>query len=288
MRQVKSKPPDDALLTRYLLGELPADECRRIEQDCLDDDQLFERLEAIEAEVTDDYVRGVLAGPQRRQFEQRVLTRAQRPKLQLAELITGYGRPQWSLLLRVSAMAASLALALGLGWFFLKRSSPQPAQPRVSRSIQPVAPSPPPQPAASLPAAVPSPAIATFLLTPGGVRGDGHANEISLPAGATQVRFRMDLPVNEYKTYEASLNRVEGESLFVQKGVKPRAAKNGVTLFVVIPAGTLPTGASILTLRGVAETGGPPVLAKYVIQRGAQNLPTRSPASTLPKTHSAR
>jgi hypothetical protein len=79
------------------LGELAGEECHRIEQDCLDDDGLFERLEAIEAELTDDYVRGVLRGPKRREFEKRVLTRTRRPDLQLSELITGCARPQWSM-----------------------------------------------------------------------------------------------------------------------------------------------------------------------------------------------
>ncbi len=80
--------------------------------------------------------------------------------------------------------------------------------------------------------------------------------------------FRIDLPVSEYKTYEASLNRVEGESLFVQKSINGRAAKNGVTLFVVVPARSLPKVVSILTLKGFGKTGGAQVVSKYVIQLG--------------------
>jgi hypothetical protein len=142
-----------------------------------------------------------------------------------------------------------------MGWFLLRHPAPKPAQPKVAQTIQPIPP-PPPTPT------VKSPVIATFLLNPGGVRGDGDANEISLPPGATQVRFRIDLPANEHNTYEVSLNRVEGQPLFVQKNISAHASKNGVTLFVVVPASSLPTGVSILTLKG-----GLQVLSKYVIRR---------------------
>jgi len=70
---VTGDPTNDALLTRYLLGELSAEECSKVERDCLDDDKIFEQLEAIEAELADDYVRGALDRRRRKQFEKRVL-----------------------------------------------------------------------------------------------------------------------------------------------------------------------------------------------------------------------
>jgi hypothetical protein len=112
--------------------------------------------------------------------------------------------------------------------------------------------------------------MATFLLTSGSVRGDGVENEISLPAGTRQVQFRIELGANEYETYEASLNRIEGRRLFVQKSVNGHASTNGVTLFVVVPARRLPAGVSILTLRGFGKTGGAQVLSKYVMRVGAK------------------
>jgi anti-sigma factor RsiW len=256
---VKSDKPDEALLTRYLLGELPEHECSRIEQDCLADSRIFDQLEAIEAELTDDYVRGVLRGQRRRQFEKRVLAHAPRPQLQLAELITGCARPQASFLLRVSALAAAVLLAMGMGWFLLRHSSPKPAQPQVARNTQPV---PPPQPTPTQTAPPKTPVIATFVLIPGGVRGDGEANEIRVPSGASQVRFRIDRPANEYRSYDASLNRVEGAGLLVRRNIKPRRTATGITLLIDVPAKVVPVGASVLTLTGAGKT-----VAKYVITR---------------------
>ncbi len=197
-----------------------------------------------------------------------MLTRAQGPNLHLSELITGCARPQRSLFPQVLALAATLALAIGIGWFLLRHPSPKLAQPQLAKSSQPIAPTPLPPPTATLPRAVKSPAIARFFLTPGGVRGDGDASEINLPPDARKVRFRMDLPSNEHKTYEASLNPIEGEPFFVQKSVNAHASKNGVTLFVLVPARRLPARVSILTLKGLAKTGGAQVLSKYVIRLG--------------------
>ena len=70
---MKAAPPDPGLLIRYLLGELPEEECIKLEQACLENDQAFEELEAVEAELTDDYVRGLLDGRRRKEFEERLL-----------------------------------------------------------------------------------------------------------------------------------------------------------------------------------------------------------------------
>jgi hypothetical protein len=43
-------------VARYLLGQLSEEECAGIEQLCLENDELFEELEAVEAELIDDYV----------------------------------------------------------------------------------------------------------------------------------------------------------------------------------------------------------------------------------------
>jgi hypothetical protein len=244
---VTNNQPDDTLLTRYLLGELSQSECDRLEQDCLADDRLFEQLEAIEAELTDDYVRGTLRGQKRRQFEKRAL---QPHNLQLSQLITGCVPPHRSLPLRVLALAATLALAIGVTWFLLRHPSPKPAQPKVARNTQPIPPPPTPAP--------PKPAIATFVLTSGSIRGDAEANQIAIPAGATQVRFRLALPSREHQTYDASLTRVEGDRLFLQRNIKPRSAN----LLIDLPAHVLPEGTSLLTL-----TASGKMVAKYVITR---------------------
>jgi hypothetical protein len=55
--------PNDAVLVRYLLGSLPVDEAEPIEEASIVDDDLSARLNAIERDLVDSYVRGELEGP---------------------------------------------------------------------------------------------------------------------------------------------------------------------------------------------------------------------------------
>lgn len=302
---MNSDSTDHSALTRYLLGELSEQECLEIEQRCLDDDQTFEQLEAIEAELTDDYVRGMLGGRRRKQFEKRILNAPGGPgsrqlaNLDLAKLITGQARserspiaklkawikghrsPLWSL--RTSVIAASLAAAIGIGWFSLERRFPESVpQPQVAKGATPANQSvatqpnaaprenPPPVPTDTAlrpsPSTITPPLFATFLLTPGGVRGEGEANEISIPPKAKKVRFQMEFPANRFMSYNASLNNAEGERLFIQDNLKPRPSKAGATLVMEVPVGVLPPGTSVLTIRGTGHTSATETLVRYVIR----------------------
>ena len=312
---MKSALPDSGLLIRYLLGELPEEECLRLEQDCLENDQLFEQLEAVEAELTDDYVRGFLDGRRRKEFEKRILTApGGAENIDLARLITGRSDRRRSLLaglkawiaglslharlLQVSAAAATLALVITLGLFSLRQrvTKPESPQPLVAQSrppsasqtatVQPKAASIREQrshPLVAIPrlpehAPPQPPLIATFTLMSGSVRGEGDTNEITIPRGAKRVQFRIDLLSKEYKRYRASLNRVEGEQLFISSAsqspagrgsarndVKIRPSKTGETLVIELPARVLPFGTSVLTLTGVGANGATQEVGKYVI-----------------------
>lgn len=69
---------DDKLLKRYLLGELPTDEQRRLEEQCFSDAQSFERLNAIEDDLIDDYICSDLSHEQRTRFESHFLVSPER------------------------------------------------------------------------------------------------------------------------------------------------------------------------------------------------------------------
>ena len=60
-------------LVRYLLGDLSEDEQQHIEDEYFADDSAWEKLEAIEADLIDSYVRGDLTTEQRKQFEKNFL-----------------------------------------------------------------------------------------------------------------------------------------------------------------------------------------------------------------------
>ncbi|HEY2823736.1 MAG TPA: hypothetical protein VGJ06_22025 [Candidatus Acidoferrum sp.] len=62
MSDLEKLMPDDAVLLRYLLGALPADEAEPIEGATVVDDDLAARLNAMEHDLVDRYVRGELEG----------------------------------------------------------------------------------------------------------------------------------------------------------------------------------------------------------------------------------
>ena len=62
MSDLEKFVPDDAVLLRYLLGALPADEAEPIEDASVVDDDLAARLNAMEHDLVDRYVRGELEG----------------------------------------------------------------------------------------------------------------------------------------------------------------------------------------------------------------------------------
>src|SRR5262249_37434007 len=84
-----SRQPDSKEMIEYLLGEMHEEQKIIFEQACLEDDQLFEELLAVEAELTDDYARGALTESKREAFEHRLLNSpGSTEQLQLSRLLT--------------------------------------------------------------------------------------------------------------------------------------------------------------------------------------------------------
>jgi hypothetical protein len=299
---VKSGTPDEQLLIRYLLGELKEDECIEFEQLCLESDELFEELEAVEAELTDDYVRGILVGRRRKEFEKRLLNIPGRAEqIQFAKLVARCPRKRRTLidgvkawiessglgtrLVQTSIAAAALALIVAVGLFSLRNWPPKSDTRQISHRGSPAtnaetwrkgptqaqAPS---QSSGSAPVTPPTernvPLIAIFSLTAGSTRGEGESNEIKIPREAKRVRFRIELPSNDHKTYGVSLNRVEGERVFRQDNLKPRPSKAGDILTIEMPANVLSPGTSVLSVMGIGTNGAPEDVGKYVIRAHAQ------------------
>jgi hypothetical protein len=133
---------DDELLRSYLLGELPEAEADRLEQRLLAEDELFDLMEALEAELLAASSRGELAPAERERVLRRLASSPQgRERLALAKALNTVAdglskkapspvvpfrtraavpKPvfQWAAL-----AAAGLLMAAGLSWF--SRQAPQ-------------------------------------------------------------------------------------------------------------------------------------------------------------------
>jgi hypothetical protein len=75
---VKRAFGSDKTIIRYLLNELSAEDQARFEEAYLSDGSLFERVQALEEELIEDYVKGKLSGHEWHRFERHYLASDQR------------------------------------------------------------------------------------------------------------------------------------------------------------------------------------------------------------------
>ena len=78
MSSPNNQTDDDRLLTRYLLGALPEEEAERLDELCIVDEELATRLQALENDLVDAYVRDEVSGDDRGHFESFYLSSAKR------------------------------------------------------------------------------------------------------------------------------------------------------------------------------------------------------------------
>lgn len=293
---MKAGGPPENLMVPYLLGELSEQDQTMFEHACLNDDQLFEELLAVEAELADDYVRGDLVGVRRAAFERRLLHSPEGAKqIALAKLITRTGRSQIKAVARTvpterrvnwwssgwfagpaqfvpvgAAVILVIGISLGLLWWN--------KQPPLSSGTMAQAPQQQKaagnEPAMSARAAKQSVqsnsplVIATYVITAGGERDAGSVNEVRIPPGTDRVRFQVDVAAARHTSYRASLQKIgdRGSSNLAEMQASPSAA--GKKLTIELPAGDLPAGDSILTVTGTrANQASPDVIGKYFVRR---------------------
>jgi len=85
---------NDALLISYLLGELPEEEKRKLEEEYSIDDNLYEELQAAERDLIDSYVGRELSARERELFENYFLSSpARRQRLRFATALKEYASP---------------------------------------------------------------------------------------------------------------------------------------------------------------------------------------------------
>lgn len=223
----------DDLLRRYLLGELSEEEANRLEARLIQDDELFESVEALEADLLDEVAHGRLS-PEERQRIVRRLASSPQGRLRLAvvrdlgrmegriapgrRVLPGpWGRMDLSLpSVRALAAAAMLAIAVGSVWLGLQTTSMPQAEEQVAEETPAppppvvVPPIPPAVPTAETPAApepdrvaqaepapAPEPPAAVpyvFQLALTALRGsDDNVPELRVPSGTERVDIQLPL-----------------------------------------------------------------------------------------------
>jgi hypothetical protein len=281
---MRDELPDDAVLRRYLLGELPEGEEAEIEALLLENDELFERSEAMEGDLLDDYESGHLTAAQRKRVEGwleasedlRVRHQILRRMRETRPNVVPFPKRRQVLWL---AAAAVLALVAGLFWLRAHRGIqteprqahelPQPAPP-ASHTQPQRPPAPAPDLAQKEPGKRPhgegnkdlrdlgnaaSVLAATVLDISLEVRRDveGEIQKVALGRDARErkLRFFFDFPPDTER-FKLTLRDAKGTEVGSWNEVRVRAVKDDRALVVTVPSEKLPPGRYVVQAEPIA------------------------------------
>ena len=253
-------PEAERRIIRYVLGELTSPELDEVEDRLLADQAFFEQVEAVEADVCDDYVAGRLGAAERSAFAARLAEsrRLQRRVAFARGLATSAPRaarmaPWWW------AAAAALILATaGAMWFARDRTAPSGA---VASGSVPAVVTPPPVNSTPVPGSVPprvTPAppsvLATITLFGPVVRDAREVPVLSIPVGAGSVRVEVALQEGDvFPAYRAEITSQAGASVFAVDRLAPSTSPSDSrrTVAIELAADRLPNGTYQITVYGI-------------------------------------
>jgi len=265
---------DDELLRSYLLGKLPEEDADTLEQRLLAEDDLFDLAEAVEMDLLaaadrgaftleerEEVLRKLAATPrglERLAFARSLNTVADetdvaRTVVPFPPRTQPFPRP----VIHWMALAASLVMVTGLGWFAWQNRE---QAPDTTRRITVLTPAPAPRPLPPSPTPAPSlptkmsksspnrPAIkkvptAVMTLSFLNVRGDEAGQRLELSPDDRRVEIQIYDVDGDAKSFDVVVrSRAQGTSIMEKKGLKPRALLSGRGLVLRIPAEQFPEG----------------------------------------------
>src|SRR3954471_1529745 len=262
---------DDATLVRYLLGDLPPEDTEKLDERSVVDAEFADRLRGLEHDLADAYVRGELPPADRRRWERIFgVSDTGQAQLRLAEALAaredrrgkagktivpgrfGTARSRRSARLPIiGLLAASLALAVGLG-YSIHWQSPAPA------SIMPSSATPS--------AATPSPARSVVAITlPIPTRGVAAAPTLTVPAGTGEARVSLRLAPDDFVRYAVDVRELAtGRVIWQATDLSPVAQSGERVLLCTVPAIFLRAGRLAFELHGAAPRRSD-VLGSYLL-----------------------
>ena len=251
-------PETEQRIVRYVLGQLTGPELDELEEHLLTDEAFFEQVEAVEAEVCDDYVAGRLSAADRSAFDARLPGNADLQRRVAFARALAASAPQTMRMARwwwAAAAALALATASGL-WFSRDRPAPPPA---IVAGPGPGAVTPPqitstPAPAAGQPRVIPAPpaVLATITLFGPVVRDAAEVRVLSVPAGQGLVRVEVALQDGDvFPAYRAEITNQSTASVFVADRLPPSSSSPGRSVVTELAADRLPNGTYQISVYGV-------------------------------------
>lgn len=230
----------------YLLGRIPEEEDAEVGARLLTDHQFYEELSIVEDELIDRYLGGTLSDSDRESFESHFVSsyerqqkirfaRALRKKVSAARLVSSPRSSFFSFRPISYAVAAAVLIVVGGSLLLLYRRS--------------------------LP---PSGRVLAIELTPAPATRDvSDVKQFSLTSDVGSVHVQLDLPENEYQSYEAVLRDSSLRSMHTAKNLKPQIVNNFAVVIVDLNADLLSPGDYRLQLSGTTPDGRSESVATY-------------------------
>lgn len=281
---MRSERVDEVLLVKYLLGDLSETEQVQVEERAFADAEYLGALEAAEADLIDNYVRGGLSQSERRAFERRFLTSPSRwSKVEFARALARVAaestQPErqasrqtwfsfiwgWTPALRFAAAFAVLICIAGPSWLIFQNAAMRSRmtvlesqrheleirEQGLRRQLgegQSRAGIAQPQPSTGA-----SPIIASLVLLSGLSRAETRVEQLVLPASAQIAHIEIQLEArDDYPRFRAELHTRRGEEVLTQGNLPRRRASAGYTVSFDVPASALAAGEYELSLKGIA------------------------------------
>jgi hypothetical protein len=265
---------DDALIKKYLLGDISHEAQERIEQRVLIDEEFSEELSMTRTEMVDDYVAGNLSAKERGEFEKHFLSTPEH--VQMIEIgralakrledrsrdlvMTGssasppYYVRHLNAIISLTACAVLVVTAY-VAWEMVQQRQPNSganeAQERRAILENELGKLNRPATGSSQSAF----AVVPLTLKPILVRDLAENRSVAISKSPSIIELRLELPGDVYHSYRASLQTGEGVELAVIDSLMARTTSNGKVVFLELPSWLMRPGSYQIKLTGISPSG---------------------------------
>lgn len=270
---MKSQAELQPTIRQYLLGTLSQEQLAEFEERLLTDGGLYDELLMAEDELIDQFLSGALSATERERIESHFLRTPERQEhLRFASTLRRYvsaNQPQVDEVVGIAQVAAAEELPQIAVTPHRKRSFLSTLFPRS-------------------PALAFSLACALLLVIAGGVwlaislrrqtnwpqsffavelapglTRSGEIMEFAIPPEYDVVRLQLDLPEDQYPSYEAVSQDAGGRTLTTNKNLKAQSATGRPAVFVDVRRSLLPPGNYRVKLSGLTANGNAENVGSY-------------------------
>jgi len=235
---------NDIQLRDYLLGRLPETQAERLEEQLIDNEEVFLTLRTLEDDLFDEFARGEMDSTERYAFLQRYggqnkrISFARALAQKRADVVAFPPRPRWI------GLAAAAALLVAVGTVLLVEDR----RPRLSSRTVAI-------PAGQ--AGAPVLHSVTVTLTLGTSRSAAGSQIVQIPAGASTLQLRVRLnPDDRFDRYRAGLVSSTGATVWLGDDLHATREGGELILPFTVPASSLGDGSYELAVRGGDEDLG--------------------------------